>query len=519
MSHKLWQREYGYDADILGDHIEIDNGLFLVVGIATSQDHFPSGADIWLPVSRMDQQDLARRERKRLWVVGRLKPGTTENQAEADLRSVMSALSLAYPRITDDRNVEVTNLLEYLAGNARSVLLLLMLAANLVLIITCFNIANLLLENVSDRKLEVTIRSAIGAPRGAIAKQLLIESILLSTTALLFGIMLSIFMCYVVMEWIDFDSSVPRIDQSTIDTSVVLYAGIIAILSTIAFGIWPSVRGSDTDLEATLKSGSSSIGVPAGDRTQTFLILCEVAIAVVVLAAATTLVARLWTLRSTNLGFRSDHTLVAEISLPRSRYPTGSKISAFYDHWLSRLRSLRGIEDASATNVLPLSRSLALMRYGIDGSLAEPKDQHPVAQIRTVAPGYFRLMGIPLTEGRTFRDSDTRGDARPAYIVNEALAQARFHGEDPLTRELVVVEAPVPFRVPIVGVAANVRDVAIDKRAEPTIYSAGYSRQSALLVRTESEPLAFVDVIRREVQSVDAYQPLGFVSTMDDLVL
>ena len=158
------------------------------------------------------------------------------------------------------------------------------------------------------------------------------------------------------------------------------------------------------------------------------------------------------------------------------------------------------------------------MHYGIDGAPAEPDGQHPLAQIRIVGPGFFKLTGIPVTKGRTFHDSDVRRDARPAYIVNEALAQAHFRHEDPLAKALVVVEAPDPFRVPIVGVVANVRDVAIDQQAEPTIYSAGFARQSTLLVRVESEPLAFVDLVQQEIQSVDSHQPIGTVSTMDELV-
>jgi len=518
LSHHIWQREYGSSRHIIGDHIEIDQRLLLVIGIANPHQTFPSEADIWLPVSRMAQQDLIGRERKRVWAIGRLKPGVTEEQASVELRSIMSNLIEEYPRITDDRNVEVTSLLDHIVGDVRSILMLLLLAANLILVITCSNITCFFLAQASDRKLEVAVRSALGAPRGAIARQFLIEGILLSTIALFVGGFLSLLICDAIVNSADINAIFPRIDELSLDVTVVAYAGLITILSTCAFGVWPSLRGSRSDLGETLKREASPIGVAASDRTQTLLILGEVAISVVVLVVTTTLVASLWKLRGTDPGFRSDQALAIDLSLSQRRHPSGADVAAFYEQLLPRLSSLRGIEVASAANVLPLDRSMSMMHYGIDGAPARPMGEHPVAQIRIVAPGYFKLMGIPVTKGRTFLDSDARRGARPVYIVNEALARAHFRQEDPLTKSLVVVEAPTPFSVPIVGVVANVRDVAFDQQAEPTIYAAGFSRQSTLLVRVESQPLAFVDLVQREVQSVDRHQPLGLVSTMDELV-
>ena len=518
LSHHMWNHEYGLSEAIIGEYIEIDEGMFLVAGIANPHQEFPSDADLWLPLSRMPKKDLVGREKKRLWVVGRLKATVTRHQSEIDLRSIMAILINEYPRITNDESVTVTSLIDYIAGDVRSTLFLLVLAGNLILMITCSNITSFLLARASDRRLEVAIRSAVGAPRGAIAKEFIIESVLLSSIAFFLGVVMSLFICNVVEESAEINIIFPRIDQLSLDTTVASYAGVITILSTVVFGVWSSVKGSRSDLRETLKGEASPVGTTARNRTHSFLIVCEVAISIIVLVAATTLLASLWKLRATDLGFRSERVLAVELSLSPRRYPTGSDISAFYGQLLPRLRSLSGIEEVSATNVLPLDQSLAMMHYGIDGTPIEPKDRYPVAQIRIVAPGYFKLLRIPVTKGRFFADSDARRGARPVYIVNEALVQAHFRQEDPLAKLLEVVEAPVPFRVPIVGVVADVRDVAMDQQAAPTIYSVGFARQGTVLVRANSEPLALVDLIQREMQAVDEYQPLGSISKMDELV-
>ena len=226
---------------------------------------------------------------------------------------------------------------------------MLLLAANLILVVTCSNITSLFFAHTSDRKFEVAIRSAIGAPRRAIAKQFFIESILVSIAAFCIAGILSLLICGFVRQSVELNAIFPRIDQLDLDFNVVAYAGLITILATGAFGLWPSVKGSRSDLGETLKSEVSSIGGVAGNRTQSFLIVCEVAITLAVLVGTLTLLLNLWKLRTTDPGFRSDRALAVEVSLPSGRYPTGAEISAFCAQLLPRLGSLRGIEVASAT--------------------------------------------------------------------------------------------------------------------------------------------------------------------------
>ena len=518
LSHRLWQQSFGSDPNIVGKSIEIDGKPQTVAGIMGQGDQFPAGVDIWLPFSQWDASDLAHRQNRRVWVIGRLKPGVTESHALAELRSIQRRLDAAYPDADKNVDVAAIGLLDQYTGGIKTILLVLLGAATLVMLVGCANVANLLLARAANRKTEMAIRAAHGASPGRIFGQLMTESLLLAALGSVGGVAIAYAATPVLKHWAAGVYRIPRLDGARIDPAVLGFTAGVALLTGLLFGTLPAIQASRTDLNRALKQGGRQTSGSMQGRLRALLIIGEVAVAVTVLIGAGLLVRSLEHLVQVDPGFRTGNLLTVQLKVSESKYPIASgRMENFYVRLLEKVKALPGVKGVAVINILPVVPSLSLMHFGVADAPPRQLAAYPIAQIRTVSLNYFELMSIPITKGRNFQKSDL-AKAQRGVIINETLARTQFPGQDPVGKGLLVVEAPKPFALPIVGVAANVKDLGLDREPEPEIYFLGFWYDEILLVHTAVDPASLTPAIRREVRSLDPYQPIGQVRTMRDIV-
>jgi predicted permease len=519
LGYRLWERQFGSDPAIVGTSIEMDGNPFNVIGVMSQRGQFPAEADLWLPLSLLGNSDFTNRARRSVWVLGRLKPTVDERMAFAEMTSIARRLQETYPEADKNVGVVQLSLLDYYTGGIRPVLLVLLGAASLVMLIACANVANLLLARGVNRKQEIAIRAAHGATRIRIFRQLLSESVLLAVIGTAGGLAAAFAGTVLLKHWASGISSIPRLTEANIDPVVLAYAVGVAALTALLFGTLPAVQAARTDLNETLKQGGrGALSGSIQGRLRNLLMVSEVAIAVTVLIGTGLLVKSLTNLIGVNPGFRTDNLLTVQLSISSRKYSEYIRIKAFYQQLLDNVKRLPAVEGAATINVLHIVPSLGLMHFGVEGAPAQQLAQYPIAQIRSVSPGYFELMNIPIKGGRSFQDRDVAETAQPGCIINETLARTYFPSQDPTGKRILMVEAPSLYGVPIIGVAADVKDIGLDKAAEPEIYSVGFSYDEVLLVHTTGNPHSVTGAIRRGVQAIDPYQPIGQVRTMQEVV-
>lgn len=285
------------------------------------------------------------------------------------------------------------------------------------------------------------------------------------------------------------------------------------------FGILPATQALKTALVPSLKSTTMSRNQRRPWSTRNLLMIAEIAITVTVLISTGLLVKSVNRLASEDPGFRVDRILTVQLALPYSKYASYDATKAFYQDLLQRVKAAPSVKDAATVNILPIVPSLGVMHFGVEGQAPRSVTEYPVAQIRSISPGYFETMNIPLLQGRSFQPSDLRQGAQEGYIINDRLAKLYFGNEDPIGKKIVVVEAPSPFTVPVIGVVADVKDVGLDKGADPEIYDVGFQGNSALMIRTElNNPYSLVPAIRNIVRSIDPGQPIGDARTISSII-
>jgi len=516
LSHRLWEQEYGSDPGIIGKSVEVDRTSFTVVGVMGEGDQYPQEADIWLPLSRLGEA-LNRREAHRVWVIGRLKPGVSEKQSYAELNLIAGGLSKAYPEADSGIGVMQVGLLDHYTSGIRTVLLVLLGAASLVLLISCVNIANLLLARGADRRKEIAIKFAHGASRLRIVRQLLSESLILSALGGAAGLMVAAIGIGLLRHWAFGLAKIPRLAETSIDSTVLIYAVGLTGATALLCGAFPAVQASQTDLNETLKQRSSGVRAGGLRGMSNLLIAAEVAVAATVVISSGLLTRSLAGLLRLDPGFRVDHLLTVQLKVSVADYSDYNRMERFFLQALERVKSLPGVRNAATTNILPVVPSLGLMHFGIEGMPQRSLAEYPVGQTRAVSPGYFELMNIPIRSGSSFESGDL-GKAQRTCIINEALARIFFPGQDPIGRKILLVEAPRPETATVVGLAADARDLGADREPEPEIYFLGFGSDEILLVHTTVDPLSLAGPIRREMQSIDSREAVGNIRTMADVL-
>ncbi|HEU0178957.1 MAG TPA: ABC transporter permease [Blastocatellia bacterium] len=516
LSHRLWARRFGSDPGVVGKNIQIGDQSFSVIGVLNEE--FPVGTDVWLPLSLVPERDLKDRSHHRVTVIARLKPEVDEKQAAAEIKSIARRLEEAYPESNKSLGMIQIGLLDYYTHGIRSMLIVLLGATGLVMLIACANIANLLLARAANRRKELAIRAAHGAARLRLFRQLLTESLLLSIFGAVGGALIAYAGTAAVGRWAYQIIHIPRMNETSVDASVLLYAAVVAIFTGLLFGTLPAIQGSQINLNEALKQGGKSAQTSMQGRLRNMLIIGEVAIAVIVLIGAGLLIRSLTHLLLINPGFRIDNLLAVDISLPQNKYPDYASKKVFYDQLLGKVKSLPGVKDAATINILHIVPSGSLLYFGVEGMAPRGRAQYPLAQARGVSPNYFDMMNIPIREGRQFQDSDTAENAPHAVIVNETLARSYFRNESPVGKKVLMADdAPKLDGWTIVGVVADVKDLGVDRDPQPEIYFPGYDNR-ILLAHTTVDPLSLASAIRQVVKSIDPSQPIGQVRAMRDVL-
>jgi predicted permease len=519
ISRRLWQRRYGGDPQIVGRVIKLDGRDREVVGV-TPEDfrfEFVTGAtDFWLPI---DPQAGGYQQRGAIFLeaIGRLKPGVSVEQANADLSVVAARLEQQYQDSNAGVGVRLAPAQEELVSDLRPTLLVLLGAVGFVLLIACANVANLTLARAAGRHRELAVRAALGAGRGRIVRQSLTESLLLAVAGGLLGLLFALFGVKLLSAFVP--ENVPRFGETSADLTVLGFTLGASLLTGLLLGIAPALQSSRLDLNEALKEGGRTGTDGRGrKRVRSALVISEVALSLILLVGAGLLIKSFMKLSNTDPGFNLDHTLTASISLITVRYDTEEKIVDFYRRLVERVRPLPGVRSVGAVTPLPLSDNNTSFSFAVVGQPPPPPGQRLSASTRVVTPDYFVAQGIPLRQGRVFNKQDKAG-APGVVIVNEAFARRYLPGEEPLGKRLRLGINRTEGE--IVGVVGDIRGASLAQPGAPEYYipeAAVAFGDMTLVVRTANDPASLAAALRQAVAEMDKDQPLYDVRTMDTLI-
>jgi putative ABC transport system permease protein len=489
------------------------NELPFFVGVATQ-------TDLWRPMTLGDDFVNKKRANHQLCVMAKLKPGVTREQAQSEMTAIGERLEQSYPDSNQGIGVKVVPLNEQVVGNVRVALWVLMGAVALVLLIACANVANLSLARSSARQKEIAIRTALGASRGRIVRQLLTEALLLSMTAAVTGTLLSLWGIKAMLSLSR--ENLPRAYEISVDVSVLGFTVAIALLTSVLFGLTPALQASKINLSESLKEGSRGLaGGQRANHVRSLLVISEVALSLVLLIGAGLMIKSLAGLLKVDPGFKPDNTLTMQIALLGSKYPTANQQIAFFQDVTHRVEALPGIQSVGLISSAPLSGGVYAGGFSIEGRVTKSETEDFVADRRMISPEYFNALGIPLLKGRSFSDRDDQ--ASPGVvIVSESWARRFLPNEDPIDKRIKLGgrDSTRPW-LSIVGISGDVRDTALESDARPCVYipypqfpSSGMT----LVVRAAFDPKLLISGIRDQVWAVDKDQPVTDVKTMDQYV-
>ena len=519
LSASAWQRYFGRDPGVIGRSVNLNGASFTVIGILPPGAAFPAEGEVWLPMSLLDQATRTSRVWHSVRVLGRLRPGVSLPQAKADLHTVAARLAATYPATNRNVSVLLTPLREQLVGSLRPAILSLMGAVILVLLIACSNVASLLLVRATAYRREVAVRQALGADRAQLFSQFLAQTLVLCLLGGALGIGFAagaLPLLRVALAHTDaLDPSM--IASIGLSIPVLLFTLAVCTLTAILFGLLPALNHSSS-LAETLRPGDrGSTGTHGKSRGA--LVAAEIAVAVVVLFLSTLVIRSFQKLLTVDPGFRTDHLLSAEITLPAPRYGDSSpQTNRFYEQLLDKIAHSPGVLSAATTTVVPLRPSQIMTRFLIEGASPVTPGTFPAAQIRYVSPGFFQTMGLALQNGRTFEPKDVEDDTG-FFIVNSAFAKRYLADRNPLAAHILLgVLSPHPEKIPVIGVVADAHDLGVDNQPQPEIYLPGYGLHEVLLVRSASDPQSILPIVRNAMRELDPSQPIYHVQTVDALL-
>ena len=435
ISYALLQRRFGGDPNIIGQTLTLDGEPVTVVGVMPQGFQFLSReSELWMPLLSALPEAANMRGDHFLNVVARLKPGVTQAQAQAEMEVISGRLGEQYPRTNTGLGVALVPLRDQIVGDIRTALFVLLGAVGFVLLIACANVANLLLARASGRQKEIAIRSALGAGRARLIRQLLTESAMLSTMGGVFGLLLAFWGVNLLIKLVPDNLSQAR--GVGIDAQVLGFTLALSFLTGIVFGLAPALHASRPDLNETLKEGGRSATVGRmRNRIRGMLVVSEIALALVLLVGAGLMVKSFFRLRNVATGFQSEKLLTMRMELMRSKYGTQQQRIAFYDEVLERVKAVPGVEAAGVITWLPLTFKGGNLIFTIAGRPAPPDGDVPAAVGRVISPDYFHTMRIPLLAGRTFDERDSQ-PATPVVIINRAMSERYWPGEDVLGKRI-----------------------------------------------------------------------------------
>lgn len=513
----FWQRQYGGDQRAVGSTIRFADRIFTVVGVLPPIARHPSRAEIY--AASWIRDETASRSAHNYNVIGRLKPGVTIEQADAEMKAIASRLEQQYPESNAGKLAQVILLQDRLVGSTRTTLYMLLGAVLLVLLVACANVANLLLARATAREREMVVRAAIGASRGRLVRQLLTESAVLALLSGLLGIWLA--RVGVAALVATAPATLPRVGEIRVDAVMLAFALLVALLSSVIFGLAPALQVSRVRLSEGIRQGGKGTALGSrGSWPRSIFVVAEVALAVMLVVGAALLTRSLIALTSVEMGFAPEQLVVLRTQVPvRSYFEAGPQATAFYRDVLGDIRALPGVDAAGAVTSLPtLVRSNGGYQIEGRGELGKTGVRSPQALFTVVTPDYFRTLRVPVRRGRDFNDGDRR-DAPFVAIINESLAREAFRDEDPIGHRIQCGLDTLEFMT-IVGVVADVRTAGPSQPPLPELYMPyeqhpGPATALNIVVRTRlQDPLSLTETMQRKIRERNPDVPVK-VSTME----
>ena len=518
ISYGLWQRRYAGDANIIGKSIAVDGRPHTVIGIMPPVLDRTMDVQVWRPIPFNTPETSVRRFHF-LRLVGRLKLGVTIPQAQRHMDDIAGTLAASYAE-NESWHLALVPYREAVIGSVGPVLFILLGAVGLVLLIACGNVASLLLARASARSGEMAVRTALGAGRGRLVRQLLTESVVLGLVSGVVGIVLAHYLLAGVRAV--GDGLLPRLAEVEMDGVALAFTFVVSLATSLVFGAVPALHAVRPDLAATMKSLGRTSATRAGAYTRDALVVAQVALSFVLLIGAGLLVRSLWELQHVETGFDPSRLLTAEVSLPATRYRTRQEVDRFWTQLLDRVRTIPGVESAAATTLLPL-RGGGDTYFYIEGQPPASDAEKMNATISTVTDGYFATMRIPVVAGRVFERTD-RGDGAGVTVINQGLARRLFANASPIGKRLVV-DFGKPFVAEIVGVVADVRIYGQASDAPDLMYfvngqpAAGFGTGTMnLTLRVRGDPSRFVSPLRDVLRTLEPDVPLSSPQAMADIL-
>ncbi len=522
LSHGFWQRAFGGNPAIIGKSVQLGTRAYTVVGVLSAE--FPSvlsfdprkPADIYTPLAYDATLPYACRDCRHLRAFARLRDGVSMTQAEAEMNQISENLFREYPTEYSASGVTLTPLKDYLVGDVKTALWVLLASVGFVLLIACVNVANLLLAWAARRQREVALRTALGARRIRMIRQFLTESLLLS----LIGGGMGLFLAWGGVAYLQQlrIGNLPRIQDVHIDAWTLAFTSGISLLTGLAFGLLPAFRASKLDLNETLKESGKSTSGKERHRLRSALVFADVALALLLLTGAGLMMKSFVRLLEVNPGFDPSHALTLTLSLwgPKS---ADSLAVAFFDQVLDRVRAIPGVESAGIVSQLPLGGNLDMYGVHVEGKSLPNPEEDPSADRYSITPGYLRAMRIPLLRGREFDERDI-ATAPAVALVNESMARQFWPGEEPLGKRFRMGDTKGPWKT-VVGVVGDVLHKGLDAPHTIQVYlpNTQFADSLAILaVRTSNEPASIAAAVRSEIVGLDPQVPISAVATMDEVV-
>jgi putative ABC transport system permease protein len=519
LAYGLWQQRFGGREDIVGSTISIDGTPLTIIGVMPRGFSYPAEMNLWQPIA-YDEDTRGARGAWYLRVVGRLRPGVSPEQAASEIATLGAALEKQYPRHNAGLAFSTDRLHESIVRRLRPALLVLIGAVGLVLLIACANVANLLLARALARETELAVRTAMGAGRGRLVRQLLTESLALGMAGGLAGLLLAFWGADLLVTLQP--EGIPRLNEVTIDRTVVSFTLGISVLTGLLFGAAPALQITRRSLAAALKDGGrGAITSRRSAHMRGTLVIAEMALALMLLAGAGLLIKSFGRLQSVDPGFRPAETLSFETSLPRTVYSTDAQIVAFYERLLERMRTTPGVRSAGAVMALPLSGANFSISFR---DIGKPRTaQDPTMEVRVATPGYFSTLGIPLQHGRSLDERDTLHTPLVA-VVSETAARRYFPDGEAIGKRIELGWGRGTgnrWTGEIVGIVGDVRELGLDEEHPAEIYlpmAQWPVGRMTMVARTAVPPLTLADQMKAAVREIDANLPVSNLRTVDEVV-
>jgi len=520
LGYGLWQRRFGGDPGVLGRTLTINGDSYTIIGVLPAEFQFAlRTADLWIPYQPTENQ-LTRRFMHGTNLIGRVKPGVGETQAQSDLSMIGARIEREHNQSHAGTSVRIVPLQEEVVGKVRPILLVLLGAVGFVLLIACANVASLLLTRSLARQKEVAIRSALGASRWRVVRQLLTESIVLSLLGGVAGLVIAYWGVPALVSALPQNqlNAMPFLKTLSLDAGILVFSFALSFVTGLVFGLAPAVQSSRLDLNEVLKEGGRNTTAGAGHRLRSAFVVTEIALAVVLLVGAGLMMKSLLRLLQTNVGFNTENLLTMTVVVPPTKFTDANQLANFNQQLQERVRALPGVSSAGTVDILPLTAGNTT-RFYIDGDPVPPPGKEIEANTRVVSDTYFQTLGVPLLAGRMFDQRDAVGNPS-VILIGKTIADRLFAGRDPVGKRIRYASIQVD-PVEIVGVVGDVKITGLDEAIRPVLYypyRQNPGLAANLVVRGNNDPAALINSVRSEIRNLESDAAMLNVNTMDQMI-